>query len=586
MSLRLDDAWTLAVLLVEDDDGDARRMSDVLAQYEGVSFRIERAASVEAGLQALSACSFDVMLLDLSLPEGEGLTAFLRAKEAAPSVPIVVLADEDDESLAVDSVGLGAQEYLVKSDARFLPRTLVNAVHRHRVLRELRSARQREHFLATHDGLTGLLNRHAFGDRLREAIARAERTGERLGVLFVDLDDFKSINDSLGHPAGDEILRTFARRLDHTTRKGDPTARFGGDEFTVLVHGNPSDAALEVIARRLLAIVEEPFDLLGQAYALGMSIGIAAFPHDGHDPDVLVRNADTAMYQAKARGRNRFCFYSTGMNAAVAERLRVASQIRQAASRGEFVLHYQPQVDLVDGEITGVEALVRWRDPDGGLASAASFIPAAERLGLIESIGEWVMQQACRELAGLWAAHGARFPLAVNVSHQQLADPRFPAGVLDTLRGAGIAPGDLTLEITESVAMDVGPGLDALRALRRAGVHLALDDFGTGYAHLKALRALPVNVLKIDRCFVARVGDEPVDQAIVTAILAMARAVGCTAIAEGVETEAQLRALHRLGCGQAQGFLFSEPLPADKLALLLAEPEPPWAPMLRDPTHR
>lgn len=586
MSLRRDEAWTLAVLLVEDDDADARRMSDVLAQYEGVSFRIERAASVEAGLQALSACSFDVMLLDLSLPEGQGLTAFLRAKEAAPSVPIVVLADEDDESLAVDSVGLGAQEYLVKSDARFLPRTLVNAVHRHRVLRELRSARQREHYLATHDGLTGLLNRQAFGDRLREAIARAERAGERLGVLFVDLDDFKSINDGLGHPAGDEILRTFARRLDHTTRKGDPTARFGGDEFTVLVHGNPSDAALETIARRLLAIVEEPFDLLGQSYALGMSIGIAIYPHDGRDPDELVRNADTAMYQAKARGRNRSCFYSTGMNAAVAERLRVASQIRRAASRGEFVLHYQPQVDIADGEITGVEALVRWRDPDGGLASAASFVPAAERLGLIESIGEWVMRQAARELAELRAAHGTRLPLAVNVSHQQLADPHFAAGVLDTLRAAGIAPGDLTLEITESVALDVGPGLDALRALRRAGVKLALDDFGTGYAHLEALRALPVNVLKIDRCFVARLGDQPVDQAIVTAILAMARAVGCAVIAEGVEAEAQLRALQRLGCGRAQGFLFSEPLPADKVALLLAQAEPPWAPMLRAPTPR
>jgi diguanylate cyclase (GGDEF)-like protein len=581
MAPRLAEAWTLNVLLVEDDAADARRMIDVLAQYEGVSFRVERALGVEDGLRILSEQTFDAMVLDLSLPEGHGLTAFLRAKEAAPSVPIVVVTGEDDESLAVDSVGLGAQEYLVKTDARFLPRTLVNAIHRHRVLRELRSARQREHYLANHDGMTGLLNRYAFSDRLREAIARAERSGERFGLLFLDLDDFKAINDSLGHPAGDDVLRAFARRLDRTTRRSDPTARFGGDEFTVLVHGDPSDAVLERVARRILSIVDEPFALLGQDYALGMSIGIAAYPDDGRDPDVLVRNADTAMYQAKARGRNRLCFYSTGMNAAVAERLRVASHIRQAAVRNEFILHYQPQIDLVEGEVVGVEALVRWRDPDGGLASAASFVPAAERLGLIESIGEWVAQQACRDAVRLGEALGAPLEMAVNVSQQQLCDPRFVAAVTEALSAAGLAPGRLALELTESATLDATAAIEALRLLRRSGVRLALDDFGTGWAHLAALRALPFDVLKIDRSFVSRVAEEPVDQAIVTAILALARAVGCAVIAEGVETEAQLGALARLGCSRAQGFLFSEPLPLDKLEILLGQPEPPWAELLR-----
>jgi diguanylate cyclase (GGDEF)-like protein len=581
VAARLDEAWVLSVLLVEDDPADARRLTDALAQYEGVTFHVEQATGVEDGLRILREQTFDVMVLDLSLPEGHGLTAFLRAKEAAPSVPIVVVTGEDDESLALDSVGLGAQEYLVKSAARFLPRTLVNAVHRHRVLRELRSARQREHYLATHDSMTGLLNRHAFNDRLREAIARAERGNERLGLLFLDLDDFKAINDSLGHPAGDDILRAFARRLDRSTRRGDPTARFGGDEFTVLVHDDPGPRALETVASRILSIVEEPFALLGQDYSLGLSIGIAIFPHDGRDPDVLVRNADTAMYQAKSRGRNRLCFYSNGMNAAVAERLRVSHQIRQATHRGEFSLHYQPQLDLAEGEVTGVEALVRWRDPDGGLATAASFVPAAERLGLIESIGEWVLQQACRDAVRIAQETGTRLDLAVNVSHQQLGDPRFPGIVEQALEASGLDPARLSLEITESVAMDPGHAIETLRLLRRSGVRVALDDFGTGYAHLTALRALPVDVLKIDRSFVERVADERTDQAIVTAVLALARAVGCAAVAEGVETQAQLRALAQLGCSRVQGFLFSEPLPLDKLVTLLREPEPPWAELLR-----
>lgn len=583
MARALDDRWTLDVLLVEDDPAQAERVARVLAGYEGAAFRVRTAEGVEDALQLLVDQRFDAMVLDLSLPEGHGLTAFLRAKEAAPTIPIVVIADEDDESLALDSIGLGAQEYLVKSDAHFLPRMVLNAVHRHRVLSELRSARQREHYLATHDSLTGLLNRYSFVERLKESIARADRSGERLALLFLDLDDFKAINDALGHPAGDEILRTFAERLNRGTRRGDPAARFGGDEFTVLVHGSVDEGGIEKIARRLLGVVEDPFVLLGEEYALGLSIGIASFPGDGRDPDILLRNADTAMYQAKSRGRNRFCFYAKGMNAMVAERLRVSTGIRQAASRGELLLHYQPEVEVSEGAIVAVEALVRWRDADGGLAAPASFIPAAERLGLIETIGGWVLREACLQAARWQRELGQSPRIAVNISSQQLTHPLFMDVVEDALGAAGLPAERLELEITESVMLDEADfAPEALQRLRRLGVRIVLDDFGTGYATLQALRILPADALKIDRSFVEHVDSEVVDQGIVRAILTMARTIGCDAVAEGVETRAQLHTLYRLGCTRMQGFLFATPVPASKFEHLLREPDPPWAALLAE----
>jgi diguanylate cyclase (GGDEF)-like protein len=570
-------SWRIRILLVEDIPPDTSQIRRVLADYQGADFEVEQVRSVEAALGLLIERRFDAMLLDVSLPEGHGLTAFLRAKEAAPTIPVVVLADEDDESLALDAISLGAQDHLVKSDARFLPRTVLSAIHRHGVLSDLRSAKQREHFLATHDSLSGLLNRYAFIERLNDSIARAERSDIRLGVLFVDLDDFKAINDTLGHTIGDEILRALGRRLEGITRATDTVARWGGDEFTILIHEVKGEENVVVLARRLLELVEEPFLLAGKEYRIGMSIGIAVFPDDGRDCETLVRNADTAMYQAKARGQNRYYFFSKGMNASAAERLRVGNSLRQAIAGKEILVHYQPQVDLATGEIVTVEALARWRDESGGLASARDFVPAAERLGLVTELGELVLRQACTDAVRWERDLGRPIRVAVNVSPYQLNDQRFLDVVEQTLQDAGLDPSRLELEITETVTMDGSHvALRNLRELRKRGIGILLDDFGTGFATLHALKTLPIDSIKIDRSFVENVDTHPVDAAIIAAVGMVAASVGCGIIAEGVERPEQVPALYRIGCTRMQGYLFGEPMPTDKLEVLLREDEFPW----------
>lgn len=571
-------AWTIRILLVEDTPPGTSEIRKFLEDYQGGAFEVEQKRSIEAALELLMRQSFDSMLLDLSQPEGHGLTAFLRAKEAAPTIPVIVLADEDDEALALDAISLGAQDYLVKSDARFLPRTVLSAIHRHGVLSELRSARQREHFLATHDSLSGLLNRDAFSERAKESICRAERSGERLAVLFLDLDDFKAINDTLGHAMGDEILRSLGRRLRAATRGSDTVARLGGDEFTVLVHKAMEEDKIAVFARRLIELAQDPFVLAGSECRISMSLGISIFPDDGNDYDTLIRNADTAMYQAKVNGRNGYYFFSKGMSISTAKRLRVEHSLRQALACKEFLIHYQPEVDLVKGEIVGVEALARWRDESGGLVSAPGFVPDAERLGMIGELGEWVLDRACSDAARWERDLGWRSRVAVNISPHQLQDRRFIQIVDRALRDARLDPQRLELKIAEIVGMeDNSVALRSLRIFRERGIQILLDELFTSFATLRVLKTLPVDTLKIDRSFVANVDRQPIDAAIIAAIVMAAASVGCRIVAEGVERIEQAAVLYRLGCTRMQGYLFAQPMPADKLGALLREKDFPWA---------
>jgi diguanylate cyclase (GGDEF)-like protein len=449
---------------------------------------------------------------------------------------------------------------------------------------EARQANERIRYLAYHDSLTGLGNRVFFKERLAVAIERARRTRTHIGILFLDLDNFKRINDTLGHSAGDTLLRKVADRLRSSIRLGDSLAhgredeveptvsRLGGDEFTVLLSDldDPCDAA--TVANRILASLAKPFELEGHEVVIGASIGITVWPVDGDDIEALLRNADTAMYHAKEHGRNNFQFYTESMNEAALRRLILEGKLRRALDNDELLLHFQPRFSLSDGAITGLEALVRWREPELGMVMPGDFIPIAEESGLIVPIGQWVLRAACEQMER-WRAEGlAPLPVAVNVSLQQFQHNRFASYVVRVLGETGADPAQLELEITEStLARDEGVVAAALRELRTLGVRIAIDDFGTGYSCLSYLRRLPLDVLKIDRHFVAGIETSAEDAALTAAIVNMGKALRLRLVAEGVETEGQRRLLAAWKCEEMQGFLLAKPMPADEISALLRE---------------
>jgi diguanylate cyclase (GGDEF)-like protein len=422
--------------------------------------------------------------------------------------------------------------------------------------------------LAQHDALTNLPNRLLLRDRVDQAIGHARRDGRQVALLFLDLDNFKTINDSLGHAAGDELLQEVARRLRETLSDIDTVSRQGGDEFLVALADVDDLAVVSSLAGRMQRRLAQPFTLKGMQLVTSISIGIALFPGDGEDFDTLLRHADMAMYQAKSAGRNAYCFFDERMNADNRERLALELDLRQALSRDEFVLHYQPIVDLRSGRLLAAEALLRWRHPEFGLLGPDRFIGAAERSGLIVEIGEWALGEACRQ-AMLWQAGGLpRFVMSVNLSAVQFRRGNLGEVVQAALTRYGLSPSGLELELTESILLQ---DCEQLRQLKELGVKLSIDDFGTGYSNLAYLQRFQVDKLKIDQSFVRGLGDNPQNQAIVTAIVQMARSLGLHTVAEGIEDEATRQLLVELGCDQGQGYLFARPLPAGELAASMRE---------------
>jgi diguanylate cyclase (GGDEF)-like protein len=419
--------------------------------------------------------------------------------------------------------------------------------------------------LAHHDPLTALPNRLLFHDRLQHALVRAARAGQQLAVLFIDLDRFKNVNDTLGHHVGDELLKQVAGALSGRLREGDTLARLGGDEFIVLLENVDGQFGAGQVAEKLMAMFEQAFIVADYELFVTGSVGISVYPQDGQDLNLLIRNADVAMYQAKARGRNGYQFYAPSMSGEGVERLRMEAMLRRAIEKNEIFLHYQPQVEIDSGRLIGVEALVRWHNPELGLVSPARFIPLAEDTGFINQLGKWVLVEACRQMVR-WQEAGLEVPkIAVNLSVRQFERGSIAGMVAAILAETGLAPQRLQLEVTESVIMNTGDALVFVNDLHAIGVGLAIDDFGTGYSSLAYLKQLPVQTLKIDRSFIKDISTDANDEAIAIAIIQLGKSLNLSVIAEGVETEEQAAFLLRHGCNRAQGYFYSRPVTPDEV---------------------
>jgi diguanylate cyclase (GGDEF)-like protein len=527
---------------------------------------VERLADARAEL--IQNVDTECVLLDLSLPDAQRLEALMQLRAAAPEVAIVILSGLQDELLAIKAVQEGAQDYLIKGrvDSDQLGRAINYAIERKQGERGL------EH-KATHDPLTGLPNRVLFMDRLTHALAWSRRHETTFAILFIDLDKFKVINDSLGHETGDQVLIEVGRRLDEALRSSDTAARYGGDEFIVLCEDIKNDQQAIRIAQRITDSLEAPLSLDSDNTFVTASIGVVVGGSDSTaDPEMLIREADSAMYRAKKRGV-RCELFDNDLRARVAERREIERDLREAIDKQQFRVLYQPQVDLRTGKVVGVEALVRWDHPQRGLLAPADFLSLAEETGLIVPIGNWVLEESLRQ-AEEWrsARPNSSFQISVNLSAPQHEDPSLIPNIEAALAATDTDPSNLCLEITETVVMkDVDATFKVLESLKSIGAKLSVDDFGTGYSSLTSLRRFPVDSLKVDRSFVAGLGngDFAEDAAIVTAVISLAHNLGLTAVAEGIETAEQLAELRAMDCDMAQGFYFARPRPAAAIGEML-----------------
>jgi diguanylate cyclase (GGDEF)-like protein len=550
------------VLLIEDNPGDVRLIREMLAEDDEPAFHLECAGRLAQGLECLATTAVAVVLLDLSLPDSFGIETFTRVYAHSPKVPIIVLTGNDDRTVALSAVKGGAQDYLVKS-----------RLDRELLLRSIQYSIERKHYQeqierqANYDALTGLPNRNLLRDRLRQAML-AHGGRRSLAVVFLDLDHFKFVNDGLGHNTGDELIHRVAQRLQDVVRKEDTVARLGGDEFILLLDGHAGDDAIYGIMQRVIGRVSEPVVIDGQELCITCSAGVSMYPQDGADVDTLLRNADAAMYRAKASGRNNVQFYKSEMNRHASERLVVERSLRHALEGDEFELHYQPRIDLATSRLVGVEALIRWRHPQWGLVYPGQFISIAEETGLIVPIGAWVLRTACAQNRAWQDAGYAPINVSVNLSMRQFRQQNLAASIERTLDETRLSAGHLEMELTESLVMqDTQGAVNTLRALRDLGVRVSVDDFGTGYSSLSYLRRLPLAALKIDQAFVRDITESPSDGGVLAqAIVALGHNLRLRVIAEGVETREQLRFLQRQACDEAQGMYLGGPVSAADLA--------------------
>ncbi len=560
------------ILLVEDNSGDAYLIREALHTTRNLNFELTQADNLSETLRILSKHEIDIVLLDLSLPDSSGFSTFSHVHSHATQIPIIVLTGSDDDELAARTMQSGAQDYLIKGTFTedLLARSIRYSIERHNLLIEMEKARLHEQHLAYHDVLTSLPNRLLFYDRLEQALIHAKRYSGMLGVLFLDLDGFKQINDTKGHSHGDRLLQIVAQRLKKNVRESDTIARLGGDEFIILLKGITTIDDVFKVGMKVLEVTPKPLLLDNESINITCSIGASIFPCDGDTTEDLIKKADFAMYKAKSLGKNTFHLYNSEVDKKNSKRQSLENKLRHAIESDHLLLYFQPQVSLRTGEISGLEALVRWDDPELGLILPSEFIPLAEETGLILPLGEWVLKSACTQNK-IWQTAGYKqLPISINLSARQFREISIVQTIHNALQEVELEPKFLKIEITEThVMQDVDYTISTLEILREMGIHVALDDFGTGYSSLNYLKRLPIDQLKIDKSFINDIPENLHDATILTAISTMAQTLGIKVVAEGVENESQLHFLQSIECDTIQGYYFSRPLPTHELLKLI-----------------
>jgi predicted signal transduction protein with EAL and GGDEF domain len=581
-----------AKILVVDDDQNVRFLTRQCLEAENMIV-VEASNGIEA-IDVFVRERPDLVFMDVEMPGMTGLEACQRIRELpqGESTPIMIVTGSDDRQSIDKGFEAGATQYKTKPvNWSLLGRDVQYMLRASSAFNSLKRQEDRLRYLAYYDPLTSLPNRRSFNEQLNRLLKRSQRHKTTAALLFIDLDHFKRINDSIGHARGDSLLVEIAKRLTMELREEDAInyftensaedqdesdgtteiARLGGDEFTVVLSDVSDIADIEKVAKRILASLSEPIALQSHNPVVTPSIGIALYPQDGKDPDTLIRNADTAMYVAKAEGRACYRFYNEDMNARAVEQLKMEEELREAMRNSELELRYQPQVNSITGEVVSMEALVRWKHPTRGMVSPQEFIPVAESTGQIIELGEWVMEEVAKNCL-YWDTLGlSAFRVCVNISPLQFNQSNLPEWVANFLDQSGLPPERLELELTESAIMnDAETNIAKLRALKSLGVDLAVDDFGTGYSSLSYLKRFPIDTLKIDHSFVYDL-DTPDGAAIVDAILALAKTLNLRVIAEGIENEAQLAYLVDKGCDLLQGFYFARPIYPEDVPNMLQE---------------
>ncbi|MGB0909589.1 MAG: EAL domain-containing protein [Nitrospirales bacterium] len=548
----------LNILMIDDDIEDGNMTHHMLKEGIGSQFEYTQTTELSDALAYVKEQSFDIIILDLMLPDSLGLDTLRQFRQIQSSAAILIMSDLQDEALAVQAVQNGAQDYLIKGEvnSQALSRAIRYAIERHRVQEQIT-------YQAHYDHLTGLANRGLFHERLHYAIARCNRNDTAMAILFLDLDHFKNINDSHGHEYGDEVLKNVASRLKKCIREVDTGVRMGGDEFAVLLDEVSSVEDVGTIAQRLLDLVRQPMVVQDQELRITCSLGITIYPWDCSMAQDLLKHSDTAMYRAKAKGGDNFQYYTAGMQTSPLDGTTIDVELRRALVKGEFLLHYQPQMDLQTRQIIGMEALLRWQHPYQGMVGPMNFIPKAEETGMIVPIGEWVIQTASLQ-AKKWENEGLPLaPISVNLSAQQVHQRSLPASVENILQATQLDPQYLQVELTESFLIHETPTtLATLREIKAMGVRIYIDDFGVGYASLRYLKSFPLDGIKLDQSLIKDLDTDVSNIAIVRAVIALANTLGLKVIAEGVETQAQVDFLREHGCDAIQGYWLTPPLPA------------------------
>lgn len=547
--------------MIEDDNDDATFLQASLRRQGAQSVDLVRVESMADAIVNLRQNPFDIVLLDLNLPDSTGHDSVHRVQSTDPSVPIIVLSGDENEEFAIEILNRGVQDYLVKweGDGRTILRSIRYAVERKR-------GEERLSFLAQYDSLTEIPNRRHFTDQLERATTRARRSNKRIGVLFLDLDRFKAVNDTLGHQSGDELLSMVVERLKTCVRSGDLLARLGGDEFAVMLEDVDGPLSIEAAAKNILTAFEKPFQVGPRQVSTTTSIGITVFPNDTGDPMALLNNADLAMYQAKEDGRNNFKFFEQRMHEEILAYHQIETDLGKALARDEFTLVYQPQIGLADNKIHALEALLRWNHPERGLVLPGEFISVAEESGHIVPMGMWVLERVCKQLKDWERRAMPLLRVAVNVAPASLDQPDFHRNVEAIIGRYGVDPQLIDLELTEGTLMRNSDAIqETLRYLKMIGVRISVDDFGTGHSCLNYLRQFPIDVLKIDRSFVMDLGRNEHGTAICGLVLSIARSLSLEVVAEGVENETQLAFLAKHNCDYVQGQHFSMPVKPEEL---------------------